>query len=317
MRFGLIATTATVILSTAMLAAVAQQRREVPLRGAAPARSEAPARGDMEVVSNCLVTLIREAEVPAQEEGTLLEIMAKEGDQVTKGDLLAQIDDRKVRMAENVARYELEAAKTEASNDVNVRYARAAAEVAAAEYQQAVDANHAAPKSYPLAEVRRLLLDHRKFVLQIEQSEHELNVAGLTAKVKEAQLDAASTDVDRRKVKAPIDGLVVKRYRRVGEWVRPGEPVMRVVGIDRLRIEGYLDATRISPTDVADQPVSITVAMPHGGQETFEGKVVFVSPLVEAGMQFLVHAEVVNRQQNGSWLLRPGVPADMKIQLKK
>jgi len=317
MRFGLIATTATVILSTAMLAAVAQQRREAPLRGAPLERTEAPVRSDVEVVSNCLITLIDEAEVPAHEEGALLEIMAREGQQVSKGEVLAQVDDRKVRMAENVARYELEAAKTEASNDVNVRYARAAAEVAAAEYQQASDANRAAPKAYPLAEVRRLLLEHRKFMLQIEQSEHELTLAGLTAKVKEAQLEAASTDVDRRKVKAPFDGIVVKRYRRVGEWVRPGEPVLRLVRTDHLRIEGYLDATRIPPAAVAGQPVSITVAMPHGGQETFEGKVVFVSPLVEAGMQFLVHAEVVNRQQNGYPLLRPGLPADMKIQLKK
>jgi macrolide-specific efflux system membrane fusion protein len=317
MRFGLIATTALAILSTAMLAAVAQQRRALPLHGETPMRGEAPVRGDVEVVSNCLITLIDEAEVPAQEEGTILEIAVREGQQVTKGDLLAQIDDEKVRMAENVARYELEAAKAESGNDVNVRYARSAAEVAAADYQQVVDANQRAPKSYPIAEVRKLLLDHRKFILQIEQSEHELNLASLTAKVKEAQLAAASTDVDRRKVKAPIDGMVIKRYRRVGEWVRPGEPVLRLVGTDHLRIEGYLDATRISPADVAGQPVSITVAMPHGGQETFAGKVVFVSPLVEAGMQFLVHAEVANRQQNGSPLLRPGLPADMKIQLKK
>lgn len=306
MRFGLIATTAAVLLSTAVLPAVSQQRREVP-----------GLRSNVETVHNCLVTLIDEAEVPAQEEGSLLDIMVREGQQVAKDEVLAQIDDRKVRMAENVARYELEAAKAEAGNDVNVRYAQAAAEVAGAEYQQAIDANRRAPNAHPQAEVRRLLLEHRKFSLQIEQSEHELNLASLTAKVKEAQLEAASTDVDRRKIKAPIDGMVVKRYRRVGEWVRPGEPLLRLVRVDHLRIEGFLDASKLSPSEVAGQPVTIAVELANGRRESFAGKIVFVSPLVEAGMQFLVHAEVVNRQENGYWLLSPGLPADMTIQLKK
>ncbi len=306
MRFGLITTTAALLLSTAILPAFSQQRREAPAL-----------RAGQETVHNCLVTLIDEAEVPAQEEGSLLEIMVREGQQVAKDEVLAQIDDRKVRMAENVARYELEAAKAEASNNVNVRYAQAAADVANAEYQQAMDANRKMPNTHPAAELRRLLLEHRKFSLQIEQSEHELNLAGLTAKVKEAQLEAASADVDRRKIKAPIDGIVVKRYRRVGEWVRPGDPLLRLVRADHLRIEGYLDATKVAPSEVADQPVTITVELSNGRRENFPGKIVFVSPLVEAGMQFLVHAEVVNRQENNYWLLRPGLPADMTIQLKK
>lgn len=306
MRFGLIATTTVVLLSTAVLPALSQQRRETPA-----------VRTGVETVHNCLVTLIDEAEVPAQEEGSLLEIMVREGQQVTKDEVLAQIDDRKVRMAENVARYELEAAKAEAGNNVNVRYAQAAADVANAEYQQAMDANRKMPNTHPAAELRRLLLEHRKFSLQIEQSEHELNLASLTAKVKEAQLDAASTDVDRRKIKAPIDGIVVKRYRRVGEWARPGDPLLRLVRADHLRVEGYLDATKVSPSEVADQPVTITVELSNGRRESFPGKIVFVSPLVEAGMQFLVHADVTNRQENNYWLLRPGLPADMAIQLKK
>lgn len=306
MRFGLILATAVVFLGTVILPSAGQQRRELPA-----------VRSNTETVHNCLVTLIDEAEVPAQEEGALVGIMVHEGQQVTKEEVLAQIDDRKVRMAENVARYELEAAKAEAENNVNVRYAQAAADVAGAEYQQAMEANRKMPNTHPQAELRRLLLEHRKFSLQIEQSEHELNLAGLTTKVKEAQLEAASTDVDRRKIRAPIDGIVVKRYRRVGEWVRPGDPLLRLVRADHLRIEGYLDATKISPSEVADQPVTITVQLPNGRHESFPGKIVFVNPLVEAGMQFLVYAEVTNRQENGYWLLRPGLPADMTIQLKK
>ena len=53
------------------------------------------------------------------------------------------------------------------------------------------------------------------------------------------------------------------------------------------------------------------------GDVTFPGRIVFVSPIVEAGPQFLVRAEVVNRLEDGQWLLRPGLNAEMIIQLKK
>lgn len=308
MRFALIAALACGIVGATLLPAVPQQRRELPYAAG------------LERVENCLVTLIEEAEVPAQVQGVLLDLKVQEGKQVAKDELLAQIDDTQVRAAENVARYELEAAEAEAGNDVNVRFAQAAADVAAAEYQQAIDANRKVPNTHPQAEVRRLLLEHRKYSLQIEQSQHELGIAKVTVKAKQAQLEAATADVERHKIKAPLDGIVVKRYRHVGEWVRPGDPVYRVVRADRLRVEAFLDATRISPDEVAGQPVAIAVKIPRRGkqsEESFQGSIVFVSPLVEAGAQFLVHAEVVNRQENGIWLLRPGLTAEMTVQLKR
>ena len=47
-----------------------------------------------------------------------------------------------------------------------------------------------------------------------------------------------------------------------------------------------------------------------------DGKIVFVSPLVQPGGEYLVWAEVENKQENGHWLLRPGLTATMTIQLK-
>jgi multidrug efflux pump subunit AcrA (membrane-fusion protein) len=305
MRYSITAIAALVIVGMTFLPA-ASQPRTVP-----------PPPSGVEAVRSCLVTLIDEAEVSAQEQGVLMDLKAREGDSVVKDTPLAQIDDAQVVAAENVAKYELEAAEAEAGNDVNVRFAQAATDVAYAEYQQALDANRKVPNTHPQAELRRLLLEHRKYTLQIEQSEHELGIAKVSVKAKKAHLEAAHTDVERRKIKAPIDGIVVKRYRHLGEWVRPGDPVYRVVRADRLRIEGFLDANKVSPAQVNGQAVVITVGLPHGRQESFEGKIVFVSPLVEAGAQFLVHAEVVNRQENGFWLLRPGLTADMNIQLKR
>ena len=48
----------------------------------------------------------------------------------------------------------------------------------------------------------------------------------------------------------------------------------------------------------------------------FTGKVVFVSPLVSVGGNYDVFAEVNNRQEDGQWVLRPGLEATMTIHLK-
>ncbi len=143
-------------------------------------------------INDCLIALDEEAEVAAQEPGVLMELPVKEGQAVKVSELLAKIDDTLSQMELRVANNKLGVAKEQAASDVNVRYSKASADVAYAEYQQAVDANNKVPGSKPLAEVRELLLKHKYAVLSTEKSEMELRIAALQCKVSEAELDAAA-----------------------------------------------------------------------------------------------------------------------------
>jgi hypothetical protein len=124
-------------------------------------------------------------------------------------------------------------------------------------------------------------------------------------------------------VKSPIAGVVEQRYKDVGEWVQPGEPIMQVIRMDQLRIEGFLPADEVFPTDVVNKDVSVEVVFKKsaddaGNQllEPFAGKLTFVSNQVQAGGEYKVWAEVKNRQTpEGQWVLRPGMVATMKIKL--
>ncbi len=269
-----------------------------------------------QTISHCLVTLIEEAQVPAEEAGVLINVVAEEGQQVRNGDPLARIDDSRALMQHRVSKLQLKVAQEKAANDINVRYAQAAAEVAEAEYQQSIDANRKVSGSVPMAEVRRLLLTHNRSVLQIEQARLDLRVSVLESQVGEAEVEAAMENVDRRHITAPLNGEVVKVYRHAGEWVQPGDPVIHVVRMDRLRVEGFLNAKNYSQAEIAGRPITATVELARGRRETFQGKVVFVSPLVEAGGEFRIWADVLNRQQNDNWLLSPGMSAEMTINLK-
>ena len=59
--------------------------------------------------------------------------------------------------------------------------------------------------------------------------------------------------------------------------------------------------------------MQVVVTLAHGQRETFPGKIVYVNPLVQAGGEFQVRAEVQNRQDSGGWILSPGLTAEMTI----
>lgn len=265
----------------------------------------------------CVVTLVDEAEISAREAGVLRSLEARHGALVDQGMKLAQIDDSDAQAAKRAAELEWEVARAEAENDVDVRAAQAAAEVAAAEVDESEWVNRKQPGAIPETQLRRQRLTRERARLQVEVARMDYRVAGLTADVRGAQVERAQLQIDRREVVSPIDGRVEQVYKHVGEWVNPGDPILRVVRLDRLRIEGFLKASEYSPDEIDGQPVVVTVTLERGRQERFTGKIEFVSEVVEASGEFRVWAEVDNRRTPGAhWLLRPGVEAQMSIQLK-
>jgi multidrug resistance efflux pump len=277
--------------------------------------AEPPSTGPSVRVSRCLVSLLEEAQVPAQEAGVLVALAAREGQHVAKGDLLGQIDPTQAEIDRRAAGFKLSVAQEKASNDINLRYSRAAADVAKAEYDAAITINRQSPRTVPEVEVNRLQLVWRKATLQIEQSQEDQKVYGLEAQVCQADLDAAQAQVARRQIRSPLDGVVVKCYRHAGEWVKPGDPAFHVLRMDRLRIEGFLNQSQYAPAEIDSRPVTVEVELSRGRRELFTGQIVFVSPLVQAGGEYRVWAEVANRQEGRHWLLRPGQLAEMTIHL--
>ena len=173
-------------------------------------------------IDHCLISVIDEADVPAQEPGVLKEIKVKEGREVSSGDLLAQIDDAKTQMEVRVAKAKLAAAKEKAGDDISVRYAKASAEVAKADYRGDEEANRKVPGSVPAEVLREKLMKYTEAMLSIEKARLELRIAASEADVAKAEVDAAEENVRRHQVRSPQDGMVDKVHRHAGEWVQRG-----------------------------------------------------------------------------------------------
>jgi multidrug efflux pump subunit AcrA (membrane-fusion protein) len=167
-----------------------------------------------------------------------------------------------------------------------------------------------------MAELNRLELTYRKSELQIEQARRDQTVAGITKETKQAEVEAADLSIKRRELVSSIDGEVIAVYKHIGEWVPPGDPVFRVIRLDRLRVEGRLNVADYSPSEINGRSVNVEVALEHGRKERFTGKIVFVDPKVQSGGAYNIKAEVENREKNGQWVLRPGLPATMAINVK-
>ena len=256
---------------------------------------------------------IDQAEVPAQEQGVLTKFFIREGYEVKKDDPLAQIDDEQAKMSVQVQQAKLNAAEREASNDVNIRYAKAARNVAEAELKSAKETIARVPGAVPATEIRKLELSVVQAALQIEQSTNQFEISKYQVDVSKAELDAAKLGVSRRVVKSPISGIIVEKYRNEGEWVKPGDPIVKVVYFEKLRVKTTFDINRIPMQRVMKHNAKITVVQKPS--MTFNGKVVFANPVIQSGGAYEVWIDVENVQEkDGFWALQPGMNAVVTIE---
>jgi multidrug efflux pump subunit AcrA (membrane-fusion protein) len=187
--------------------------------------------------------------------------------------------------------------------------------VAIADYDSATAANNRVDGTVPKTELRRYALLCDQYDLQTQQAIYELGIAAISVQAQQAQLEAAEHDLARRNVISPIDGIIVEVYPHEGEWLRPGDPIVHIVRMDQLWVEGRLDSTLHSPAAVARRAVDVIANLQGMGQRVFKGRIEFVSPMVDGDNRFKVRAVVVNEfdEPSGEWLLRPGMQTAMTI----
>jgi multidrug efflux pump subunit AcrA (membrane-fusion protein) len=245
----------------------------------------------------------------------------KEGDTVEKDEVLAQIDDEPPFMEMRIVWAQRKIAREQALDDINVRFAVAAEKVAEADYRQNYEAALEVPGSVSDAELRTLYLTHKKTELGIEQAQMQQRIYGYEAERREAEFDAACLSLERRKIRSPISGVVVKVFRHLGEWVKPGDPVYQVIKMDTLRVEGFLPIAEYAPGDLEGKPVSVTIEVPdrrnprQPKRKTVHGEISFVDPVIVAGGKCHFWAEVTQEPEDGHWLLRPGMQVQMTVNL--
>lgn len=262
-----------------------------------------------------LVKVADEIKLPAMEPGVLVQLAVQEGALVKAGQAIAKIDDSEPQMQKKAANAAYTAAYKRYEDEVEIKFAKAQAEVDHADYLQMEESNRIAARSITENEVRGQKLKWDRSVFAIEKSIHDRELAKYEAFTKQADVDAADLKIKRRVVTAPFAGVVEEIKRHQSEWVQPGDTILTLLKLDTMHIEGAIEQAKYDPSEIANCAVTVEAELARGQKATFQGRIIKVSSVVRSDGVYNVRAEIANQQQNGNWLLRDGMPASMTIHL--
>ena len=234
------------------------------------------ADGDSPItIVDAQLSLIQNTAIAAPMAGVVDEVIVKEGDRVVAGQPMVQLNADQVSTELSAARAASQAAQLEAANDVDIRYAERTLEVRRRELQQNVEANQGFAGAISDTEIAKLELVVAQSELAIEQANHDQQVAAAAALEKAAAAEIVQARLDKHSIKAPIESSVVQIDVQLGQWVEAGKPVVRLISLDPIRVECFVDGRKYGD-DLVGRSVEFTLE--GRWQKPMKGKVVFVSP---------------------------------------
>lgn len=281
--------------------------------------AQSPQSNEIELrAENCFVKTIQSVRVPAIAEGQITEMLAVEGSNVSKGDLLAVLDDTQAKLALDLRRAEEREAELNALNDVNFRDAENTERSAKAEAEAYKELRRQG--AVPYWEMEKKILEADRATLRIEVAQLQQDVAKVQYVAKRSERELAEYEVSRRQVLAPFGGFIENRKAQLGEWVQPGSPIVQLVQLDKLRVEGDIDALRYPGQITRGTPVKVMIYANSRRTETstsdavvVNAKIGFVSSEIDVNHRYRIWVEVENQQIGDEWVFKPGMEADIQV----
>lgn len=285
-----------------------------------------------------------EAQIGFQSAGRLQDLAVREGEAVTVGQELAHLD-----RAETEARRQQAVAQAEAARAVLEELQRGSRheEVAqgraalAAATERLRDAERDLGRTQALFDggaASRESLDKARVALDVAKSQYDQAQEQLTIletgprreriEAQRAQLvqtEAAVRVIDatltNMTLRAPFDGIVTVRHREPGEIVAAGSPVLTVMNPADRWVRIYIPETRIGAVRLGQEADVTSDTYPV---KMYRGEVVFIASQAEFTPKTvqtteervkLVYAVKVRITQDPTFDLKPGMPADVRLDL--
>lgn len=200
---------------------------------------------------DCIVRPQGTTELSSEEEGVLAEILVDRGEAVRRGQVVARLDNRLQESAVDLARIRAESDDAVAAGRARVNFRQE-------EFSRMTELHS---KNVTSA----ASLDET--AVQLRLAELELKTAATEKRIAEAELDQALLRLDRREIRSPIDGIVVRITASPGEFAHEAAPVMTIAELDPLHVEAYLPI-ELYPETAMGQEAEITIGAPINAQRT-------------------------------------------------
>ncbi len=248
-------------------------------------------------VSSGPLVVENQVDVTALREGSLVSIFAQPGTHVRQGQLLAKLDDRQIS-----ADVEAAAAKAR-SIAANLKNWQAETKVLQADRSRA-------EKLYAAQVVPKEELEHVRYKEEADEFEVQREAESLNnAKAVQRSLEL---ELEKANIVAPFDGIVARRYARVGQRVSVGDRLFWVTAMAPLQVKFTLPERLIGAVKKG-QVISVTSA-DASPPTKHAAKIIDVSPVVDPSSGTF---EVLAQIEGSAPDLRPGMLANIRIDLPR
>jgi HlyD family secretion protein len=225
--------------------------------------------------------------ISAETPGRVVELAVNEGDRITKGQFLLQIDPKSLRTRVDSGTASLEAAAAALDQS------RQSVETARVQVEQATRNLARQRELWSQQLTTREALERAENELRAAESafqEREKQVSAQSARISQerAGLESARYDLSKVRIESPIDGIVTRRNIQQGETAvigtmnNAGTVLLTLADMSVIQAEVEVDETNIPQVSLG-QPASIVIdALP---ERTFHGKVTEIgnSPIQAPG----------------------------------
>ena len=233
-----------------------------------------------------------QVDVAAQREGVVTSIKAEPGTRVHSGDILSQLDDRQVTA-------DLEAAKAHTrSIAADLHNWEAEAKVLDADMQRA-------QKLWDAGLITKEQFDHTKYKAESDRWDVERVKEMLTN--AEASERSLSLELEKTRIRVPFDGVVARRYVRVGQKVALGDRLFWVSGEGPLRLRFTLPEMFLGHVALGQR---FELFSPDVPDQSELARVIEVSPVVDPSSGTIeVLCQIIGPPRG----LRPGMQASVRV----
>ncbi len=214
------------------------------------------------------VIAVSTAQVAARTTGTVMQVEVREGDNVKRGQVLAQLDQRELAARSNAA---LAGAQGATAGVEQARKAVAAAQAQADVLQKTYDryAYLKEQKSVSPQEFDEVTAKYQGARASLEQAKAGLRQAEAGASQAESESHAAQDVASYARIVAPFDGRVIRRTVEPGSLVSPGMMLFVVEDTSRYQLEATLPAeaqATVKKNGVARVQLDALGGKPLGGK---------------------------------------------------
>jgi HlyD family secretion protein len=238
--------------------------------------------------------------------GLVVEIPARKGARVKKGDVLLRLNDVEQKAQNQLALRALDAARAVAEQ------ARLEADYADWQWKRTKEL-----ASHQVVSDTALELDHTRFLT----AKAALTAAEARAQEAEASLETARATLEKTVITAPFDGVVLDVTTEVGEWISPSPPGVPIPPVlDLIDPNALYVSAPIDEADVArirkGLPVRITLDAFRG--RSLKGTLSYLSSFVETRQEQnrTLRVEAIFEETQLPPNLLPGLSADVEVILE-